>query len=324
MAPMFLENKGDKFLDKTNQAGTKELQGWYNSLLATDIDNDGDLDIVAGNKGLNSFVQANELNPIKLYWADLDKNGVKDLWMTYTQSEKEYPLYQLDEMAGSYPQFMRKRFTTYAAIASKPANEIFGAENMKNYFVVHNFASIVLRNNNGQFEKIALPRLAQASPVFGLLSMDVNGDGLNDLIGSGNSYAPRVTHGRDDAGTGFLLLNSAKGFSFVDSRFSGFNVPGDAKSLVVLPMGNSGPAYIATENKGPARVFRGKTRITFIPALKAENKAFVTLKNGKSRVENTTYGSGYLSASQPGVWADDQVVSVTFVNTRGAKREVKK
>lgn len=319
---MFFENKGNKFSDQTQQAGTKLTEGWYNSLLPVDIDNDGDLDFIAGNKGLNSYVQAGPETPLKIYSSDLDGNGRNDMWLTYTRNQKEYPLYQLDEMAMSYPGFLRKKFTTYKDIANKTAVEIFGENHMKNFMTVHTFASLLLRNNGGSFQITELPRLAQAFPVFGLETADINGDGFLDILAIGNSYAPRVTHGRDDAGNGLILFNMSGTLKCEDGIGSGFLVPGDAKALVTVPSANGYPLFVATENKSKTRVFKSNNRMTFIPALKTENKAMVTLKSGKTRCENTCFGAGYISCSAPGVYAGDNVVSVEFVDSKGRKRKV--
>jgi len=320
----FLANTGSKFTDATSTMNTSNLSGWYNSLLPIDIDNDGDLDFICGNKGLNSFIKATQENAIKLYWTDLDKNGSIDMWMTYSKNAKEYPLYQLDEMAMSYPGYMRKKFTTYKDMADKTAPEVFGEENMKkNNLTAHTFASLVLLNNSGSFQIFELPRLAQAGPIFGMVSADINGDGILDVLGTGNSDAPRVTHGRDDAFNGFLLMGSGNNLFYKSGITSGFYVPGDAKSLVTINLKNRGLGILAMENNGPARLFTPKHKLRFIPAGVSDIKALVSLKNGKVRNECMTYGSGYLSASQPGVWADDNVVSVEFVDSRGKKRTVK-
>lgn len=320
----FLENNGGKFSDRSQIVGTKFIPGWYNSILPVDIDNDGDLDFVCGNKGLNSFIKAGPDNPIKMYWTDLDQNGISDIWMTYTRNGKEFPLYQLDEMAMNYPGFMRKRFTTYADIADKTAAEIFGEENMKkNSLSARCFANLVLVNENGSFKIFELPKLAQSSPIFGMVAADLNADGFSDILAIGNSFAPRVTHGRDDAMNGMMLLNKGNNLFFKDGTESGFYVPGDGKSLVTLPLANGFFAALSTENHGKARLFGTTAKLHFVPAAVTDIKARVSLKSGKTRVENMTYGSGYLSASVPGVWADENVVSITFVNSRGQQRTVK-
>src|SRR5690606_32454420 len=52
--------------------------GWWSSLAEGDFDNDGDMDYIAGNLGLNSILQASEQEPVSLYAKDFDGNGSMD------------------------------------------------------------------------------------------------------------------------------------------------------------------------------------------------------------------------------------------------------
>ena len=318
----FLANNGSKLVNQTGEAGTVEIPGWYNSLMAVDIDNDEDLDIIAGNKGYNSFFQPTAENNLKIYWADLDKNGNTDFWLSYTKDRKEYPIYQLDEMGEAYPLFMNKKFTTYSEFAGKTVQEIFGAENLqKNSMRASEFNSLLLRNNGGAFGIEPLPRLAQSGPIYGITTADVDGNGFLDIIGVGNSDAPRVQHGRDDAFNGFVLMNNnGKSFQFKSGVENGFMVPGDAKSLVWLDIPGKSLGLIATQNKTAAKAFRlTKRNLKFLAAPAKAAKALVSLKNGGTRMENMNYGWGYLSASRPGVWMDENVKSVQFIDVYGKK-----
>lgn len=322
MPVVFMRNTGDRFVVE-GSAGTRDLPGWFNSILPVDIDNDGDLDFIAGNKGENSFVQTSMDNPLKIYWSDLDGNGIQDIWMTYMKQGKEYPLFQLDEMGKAYPKFISKKYTTYTDFSTKTADEIFGAENMaKNRLKASTFASLLLINNNGTFEIKELPRRAQSAPIYGMYAADVDGNGFDDIIAIGNSYSPRVTHGRDDAFNGFVLYNNAGQLTYSDGMQNGFLFSGDAKSLVATPDNDQMLRLVAAQNNGPAKVFKPRPQLKFIPARNNECRALAKLKNGKVREENVNYGSGYLSCSQPGVYADANVVSVTFISAAGVQRTV--
>lgn len=319
---VFMQNTGSKLVNQTGEAGTGAISGWYNSLLPVDIDNDGDLDFVAGNKGNNSFFKASAENNIKIYWADLDGNGRdNDLWMSYNRNGKEYPYYSLDEMAESYPPFMRKKFTTYADFAGKSITEIFGEENVsKNSLKASEFSNLLLRNDGGRFTVEQLPALAQAGPLYGLLAADVDGNGFQDIICTGNNFSTRVQHGKDDALNGFILMNDGGRLSYSNGAVNGFFVPGDAKSLVWLPGNNTGLRLVATQNKAAAMLFNlisGKQRFEAAPA--GASQALVRLKNGKTRIENMGYGQGYLSCPVPGVWVNSQVAGVDFMNANGQK-----
>ena len=74
----YINNSG-KFIKKALTA----KKGWWNFILPCDIDNDGDMDLIAGNLGLNSRLKASGKEPLQLYFNDFDGNGKKEQVLTY-------------------------------------------------------------------------------------------------------------------------------------------------------------------------------------------------------------------------------------------------
>ena len=72
------KNNGKTLTEITDQTGLQNFQGLWRSLFVTDIDNDGDLDIIAGNLGLNNPYHINAQQPAELIAKDFDGNGVID------------------------------------------------------------------------------------------------------------------------------------------------------------------------------------------------------------------------------------------------------
>ena len=66
-------NEGKKFIEKTNEFGLADSHGWWNCLEAADLNEDGWIDVVAGNTGKNSFFNPSIKNPIKITAKDLTK-----------------------------------------------------------------------------------------------------------------------------------------------------------------------------------------------------------------------------------------------------------
>ena len=72
--------KGTSFEKIETLKEINEAKGWWNSLLAVDIDQDGDMDFVAGNMGKNTLLRANVKQPVDVLHGDLDGNGVYDVF----------------------------------------------------------------------------------------------------------------------------------------------------------------------------------------------------------------------------------------------------
>ena len=62
------------------------LKGWWNTIEQSDLDNDGDMDLIVGNHGLNSRFKATPKSPIKLYANDFDGNSFLDPILAFTDS----------------------------------------------------------------------------------------------------------------------------------------------------------------------------------------------------------------------------------------------
>lgn len=85
------QNQKGKFANITANAGLDQTTGWWNSLAAGDFDNDGDIDYLAGNFGLNCRYKPKN-KPIELFYDDYDNNGIYDIIMGYYQGDKLYPI----------------------------------------------------------------------------------------------------------------------------------------------------------------------------------------------------------------------------------------
>lgn len=235
--------------------------GWWNTLAAGDFDNDGDMDVIAGNLGLNSRFQASETEPVCLYAKDYDNNGSIDPILCRYIQGKEYPTHARDALTNQIPA-LKKRFLLYADYGKTTFNDIFSKEELNNALVLKStyMRSAYLENQGGgKFAVRALPNLAQIAPMNAILVRDFNADGHLDLIAIGNSYAPDVQTGAYDASNGWVLQGDGKG-NFMPLTFnkSGVEVAGEGRSLVEIRT-NAGNLIVAGCNEGKLKVFQMKT-----------------------------------------------------------------
>lgn len=271
--------------------------GFWNSLSAGDFDNDGDMDYVAGNSGLNSRLQASANQPVSVYAADYDKNGTLDPIISFFNGGTEYPFHPRDVLTDQIPSF-KKKMTTYAAYGKTTLSNLLSTDEQKLAVVkrVTYSASAYIENRAGSFVIHALPIEAQFSPVFGSSIIDLNHDGNLDVLLAGNDYSTEVLSGWQDAGLGLCLLGDGRGnFKPLSPAQSGFVVDGDAKALASLLVANGQLWYIATQNNGPLRVFTATAPGALYqrPDPASQKRATGTTP----RKQEFSYGSGYLSQS---------------------------
>ncbi len=213
MPVKILKNKNGELSDFTEAAGLSEETGWWFSVESADYDRDGDMDLVAGNLGLNAKYKASKAEPFEIYTKDFDQTGTLDIVLGFHQDGKVFPLRGRSCSSNQMP-FLKKKFPTYHAFAMAGLEEVYGGENMKNalHYNATNFASCYFENKgNGVFDMKILPNLAQITTVRRIISDDINKDGNLDIVLFGNMYGFEVETPRQDAGYGLYLTGDGKG-----------------------------------------------------------------------------------------------------------------
>ncbi len=241
-APFFTKNK---MLQIPNSSG------WWNCLKIEDVNNDGTLDIVAGNHGLNSQMKPTVEQPVTIDAADIDNNGSIDAIISYYIQGKSYPVPTRDELIDQVPS-IKIKFPSYKAYCDATIKDIFTPEQFKNalHLEAEEFRSGIFINDNGTFHFEPFTNEAQAFPVRDFLIDDFNHDGLKDLLLTGNDYAVRAQSGRYDAGKG-LLLSQTKSHTFSPVTGSGFLSDKDARKIIRIDN-----YIIVANNNDKIQIFR--------------------------------------------------------------------
>ena len=115
---------------KNEKGEAIRTEGWWNTVAAIDTDGDGDLDLVAGNLGLNTSLKAGQNSPVALYVKDFDNNGqVKQIITCPDESGIPYPMVMKPDLLRAMPG-MKKRFVMNEQYAGKKLDEIFTPEEL--------------------------------------------------------------------------------------------------------------------------------------------------------------------------------------------------
>ncbi len=325
MSVRIFQNKEGSLVDISQMAGLSNSHGWWNSIAAGDFDQDGDMDYVLGNLGLNSRYRASAEEPLCIYAKDYDKNGQIDPVMCYYIIGKNYIAHSRNDLIEQI-NVMRGRFRTYSDYAEASFEESFLKEELEDALIVKSetFANSYLENlGGGKFSLSDLPRNAQIAPMYGMLVHDYTGDGLPDLLAVGNFYSGEVFSGRYDASIGWLLAGDGQGnFNSVDVTDSGFYIPGDAKGMANLRKGNE-EVIVTTVNNGSTLSHR-------FPALgekvynakRADIAAIVKKSDGSLQKTEFYYGSGYLSQGSRSLRIPDNATSVIIIDASGTRTEI--
>ena len=256
-APMIFKNTGRRLAEfKSNLT---EYQGFWNSVSCVDLNNDGKKDLVLGNKGTNTNYKATKENPMKLFVNDFDSNGTIEQIATRSIAGKDLPISLKQELAKQIPSIKKKNLS-YADYSKKTFQELFAQEVVDNSIqktVTIQESVIAINKGNGKFEIKLLPKEVQFSCVNAICSMDVNNDGILDLILGGNQYEFKPQFSRLDANYGSVLLGSKKGtFSWMPYNQSGFSIKGEVRQLKTIKDKTKAVSIVAVVNNSIPKIFK--------------------------------------------------------------------
>lgn len=223
--------------DKTSDFFDQQEVGFWNNLTIDDFNGDGQMDIFAGNLGLNSQLKVSDQEPAELLYKDFDGNGSIDALLSSYIGSERYPTISRDELLGQV-NFLKKRYLDFKSFATVKTDDIFTAqerEGAKKIYINRLRSTLFVRSSSGKFEENQLPIQVQFSPVFTSTFADINGDGNKDLIIAGNMNQTKLRYGKYDANHAMVFLGNGKGdFTYLDKIVSGISEKGDIRNSQIV------------------------------------------------------------------------------------------
>ena len=235
-----------------------QAPGWWNTLEAADLDNDGDLDLILGNEGTNIHYAPEEDAPMRMYINDFDNNGTIEQITTISKNGKDYPLHQKKEITGQLTS-LKKQNLKASDYAHRSIDELFSAEIVTNSILkeVKTAESMVAINEgNGNFSLRPLPPEVQRSCVCGISCTDINQDGHLDIVLGGNNFEFKPQYSQLDASQGSVLLgDGALNFAWQDYATSGLSIREEIKHITTFKDKSGKGYFIIAINDQKPRVY---------------------------------------------------------------------
>ncbi|MEQ8704879.1 MAG: VCBS repeat-containing protein [Phaeodactylibacter sp.] len=245
-----LKNNGQGTLEYLpEEAGIPGLTGFWTKLALADVNQDGQLDIFAGNMGTNSLMQASTEAPIKLYLGDFDDNGYVDPLIFFLYYDRYVPLGSKDKLLSQLPG-LKKDFVSYAKFAEVAGFEGLLPEEGQNMLVeekkVETLQSMLfLSTADGGYEAQPLPAQAQWGTIQDMWWEEEP----RQLYYISSNAELMAVHGNSQSARGGVL----GGYDTTDSSFKAvqsLNLPTGVQARALLPLGE-GQLLLITNNDYP-------------------------------------------------------------------------
>jgi len=242
----------------------KNLLGWWRSILPSDVDGDGDLDLLLGNEGLNNRFKISKDNPLYLFSNDWDSNNSNDPIHAVSLDEKIYPVHFLNEVMQQIPVF-RFKYNTYKLFTESTIEQLVTKNGLKasEKFEVNEFASVWLENKGkGLFVTHNLPAILQSAPINGFIDVRV-GDGNPLILCFGNDEKADIHTGLQ-LGLDPVLVQWHNGLKYLEGKNTGLFSRGIINEMVSFGNSNNPKILISSEEGGNQMISTTKNNFSHI------------------------------------------------------------
>ena len=253
--PITIFENIDKKLRKSElqKFGLQNTEGWWNRIVPTDFDMDGDVDFIVGNLGLNYKFHTTIEKPFMVFCDDYDQNGTFDIVLAKYNGQDLVPVRGRQCSSEQVPS-IESKFPNYNSFANAKLSDIYGNKIETGLqYKANMFESIVLLNENRKFTPYSLHKFAQFSTIQGIVVEDFNLDGNKDVLIAGNMFGSEIETTRADASVGMLFKGSKQSvMQFPTSPMdSGFFVPYDVKDIKSIKVNGKYGVLVGINNNFP-------------------------------------------------------------------------
>jgi len=249
MPVSFLKNEENGF--KTDSSLTKDnSSGWFQSILATDFDLDGNDEYFVGNLGLNNKFQPNDREPLHIYGSYFDDNETYDIAISKESNGDIFPV-RGKECSSQQTPFLIEKIESYSEFANSDIFQIYGQQNINNalHLEASTFSSVYIDTNNDDLSFTDLPVEAQFGPILDFELFNKHSDtATSEILGFGTIYDAEVETIRYDASDGFTLSSQDNNFKVLN-RFNKL-INEEVKAIKIIQIKNHSYLIVLVANKG--------------------------------------------------------------------------
>ncbi len=254
-------NEAGRLREVTADWGLASFTGWWNGVTAGDFDGDGRLDLAAGNWGRNSVYELPRAESFRVYFGEWNGDGVTQLIEAWSRGAEWFPVHDRAWLERGFPR-LKDQFPTHESFGHATLETILGTQFAQTRFAeARRLDSTLFLNRGGRFEAVALPAMAQWTPVFSVNVGDLDGDGSEDLFCSGNFFGTATDLSRDDNGGGLWLRGLGDGrMSALGPEVTGIRMPGEQRGAALADFDHDGRVdVVVTQNSGPTRLYANRS-----------------------------------------------------------------